>query len=682
MFKNSCLFFLIFSGLLWITNVQAQESSRIVNRSNTIQIIDGKEYFFHAVLQGQTMYSIARAYGVGVEDIERENPELREHGLRYNQMIRVPVAQDTPSSEPASQQTQREVVKETVYIEHQVKRRETVYGISRMYDISMDDLLKHNPEARRGLRVNMILRIPQIHEKVVNYITYQVPPQQTLFSISREYNVSIEELERLNPELRDGLMADQVIRIPMDGIEEQQPPFVSEPLPRIDDKPVTDPRPIDPYCLNPVFKDQYDVALLIPLYLNRFASANPSTMSPKHPSFTFIDYYEGILIALDSVRAKGADIRLHVFDVCDSLPKTRSVLRKSELARMDLIIGPFHPNSLELAGEFAKTRNIPIISPLYAEDNLLLQRFPNMFQATPSIQTQMNEMAKYISQYYPDENLILVHNNQPGTIRYVNEYKRALNRELNLRKYRRDSVNLAKIDGYFLNEGVYVGERITNVYVIHDSLLQTHHYDRPQMQSAYNNYMQKENLKEVVYNHEALEKLKSKMDADRENIFISLMGGQALISNYIRQLHQLRDTFDINVFAVPQWTNYESLEFRYLQNLNVHIYNSHFVDYNAKNNTDFIRRFRSQNHDEPGDNAFRAVHTGVFFFNALHRYGADFFKCMNFINMNKAASSPFWFQRVGNEESGWENKYVYLYKYEDYNLKKVSDTQKRMAARP
>jgi hypothetical protein len=46
---------------------------------------------FMQFYRGKPCFSIARAYGVTVEDIERENPELREHGLRYNQMIRIPV---------------------------------------------------------------------------------------------------------------------------------------------------------------------------------------------------------------------------------------------------------------------------------------------------------------------------------------------------------------------------------------------------------------------------------------------------------------------------------------------------------------------------------------------------------------------------------------------------------------
>jgi LysM repeat protein len=675
--KNYKILIFVVSVFIMSGIVNAQEGVRIINRSTTIQEINGKEYFIHAVLQGQTLFSIARAYGVTVEDIEKENQELKDHGLRYNQMIRIPVKKD---EHQPPQSPQREITTQTVYTEHQVKRRETVYGISRMYNISMEELIEHNPEIRTGLRVNSVLRIPRQEERVIDYISYHVMPQQTLFSISREFNVSIEELEKLNPELRDGLKAGQILRIPVES-EIQQPPFIVDPELRDEIRPVYQPVIHDPYCQNPRLKDTYNVALMIPLYLNRFESQDEFSLSPNHPSFAFMEYYEGMLIALDSIRGKGADIRLHVFDVSDSLPKTRAVLRNPEIARMDLIIGPFHPNSLELAGEFAKARNIPIISPLYNRDNQMLRKFPNMFQATPSQQEQMNEMARYVAQNHYEDNLIVVYDNLPASIQFVNEYKRVLNHELNLRQYQRDSINMARIDGYFLN-GVYVGERITNVYVLNDSLLDARRHGRNNLNQAYQEYMERDNLKDVIFTREGIDGLKGKMETSRRNILISLMGGQAVISNYTRQLHQLRDSFNITIYGVPQWATYESLDIRYLQNLNVHLFTPDFVDFDARNNIDFIRRFRTENHNEPGNDAFRAVQTGVYFFDALHRYGPEFYRCIDFINESTPSNTPFWFSRVEGNESGWENKFVYLYKYQNYRIRKVSDTQKRMVARP
>ena len=670
MLKKAFLILLAFFIVSGNEILNAQDSPPVVTRSHTIQVVDGKEYFFHPVLQGQTIFSIARVYGVSQDDIYEANPELRDHGLRFDQIIRIPVKQDDTPQQVASG-----AIKETSWIEHQVRRRETVYGISRQYDISQEELLRNNPHARAGLRPNMILRIPKQTERIVSFIEYTVPPGQTMFSLTREFNVTIEEIEKLNPQVKDGLKAGQIIRIPAEAGPEQQPPFVVEYRPiQITPEFPEDPIAVDPYCDEPRLKEYYNVALLIPLYLDRVNSELMENPDPRHPSFAFMQYYEGMLIALDSVRKMGADIRLSVFDVCDDAGKAHAALRKPEMANMDLIIGPFNANTMDIVAQFATRRNIPVVSPLHWEDNRQLVSYPLLFQATPSIQTQMDDMAKYVARNFTDDNIILVHNNQP--LNLIKGYKATLNRELNTIEYYRDSLNLAKIDGYFLN-GVYVGERLTNVYVLHDSLLQTRLTD--QDKSLYDQYMQRDYLKEVVYSRDGMEKIRKLLDPDKRNVLVTPMGGEALISDYTRQLNQMRDTFDITVFGVPQWRDYRSLDYRYLQNLRVHHFTSDFIDYDRIYNIDFIRRYRKENHVEPDRVAFRAVHTGMFFFSALMQYGTDFYKCMGLINKNKSSGSPFNFYKAYGENGGWENNFVYIFKYENYRLKDVKKPDPEMS---
>ena len=249
MLKKAFLILLSFLIISGNEILNAQDSPTVVTRSQTIQVVGGKEYSFHPVLQGQTLFSIARAYGVSQDDIYEANPELRDHGLRFDQIIRIPVKQHvTP------RQVESGAIKETTWVEHHVKRRETVYGISRQYGISQEELLRNNPHARTGLRPNMILSIPRQSERIVSFVEYTVPQGQTLFSISREFNVSIEEIEKLNPLLKDGLKAGQTIKIPAEAGPEQQPPFVVESRP-VEITPEFNESPIavDPFCDNPKF---------------------------------------------------------------------------------------------------------------------------------------------------------------------------------------------------------------------------------------------------------------------------------------------------------------------------------------------------------------------------------------------------------------------------------------------
>jgi len=669
--KKNIFFFLLLLCHTFCVHLSAQESPVTVNRSTTVQRVDGKEYFFHPVLQGQTLFSIARAYGVTVEEIINENPELRTHELRFDQIIRIPVKQQPAI---ASDKVQSETVKEVVYIDHQVKRRETVYGISRSYNISESELLEHNPNARAGLRANMILRIPRYRETTIHYSEYIVPPRQTLFSISREFGVSIPELEQLNPQLKDGLKAGQMIRIPAEPAYHTQPPFVhqgDDPDPAMDRKPVV----MDPYCSNPQIKSTYHVALMIPLYLEDITEEEGGSATMSDRSMRYLEYYEGIMIALDSVRARGADIRLSVYDVCESEVKARRTIWRPEMANMDLIIGPFDAKVFPLVAGFAKEKNIPIVSPFHADERDLLRRFPNMFQVTPDLETQLKYMASFVARNFPEDNIIVVHSNQPGITNLISMYKKELNDGLNHYRFQKDSANMAKIGGYFLN-GVYVGERISNVYVINDSLRKTQRAHGDMSNVDKNRYMGHENLTEVVYSRDGMQKLRQQFDTTRRNVIVTLMGGEANIANYTRQLYNLRDTFDLVVFGVPQWRDYRSLDFNYLQSLNTHIFTPEFIDYNDVANLNYIRRFRSVNHVEPEWMGFRAVETGMFFFTALMQYGSEFYRCIEFMNQHHTHNSPFLFKKPF-EEGGWENNFVFIFRHENYMVKDVRESRRQ-----
>lgn len=658
------LLFIILTGSF----VGAQESPVITNRSTTIQVVDGKEFFFHAVLQGQTLFSIARAYGVTVEDIIQQNPDLQGQELRFDQIIRIPVKHQTALPD----QPKTDKVIDITYIEHQVKRRETVYGISRMYNITEAQLIEHNPQARTGLRVNTILRIPRYQEKLVYFKEYLVPPGQTLFSISREYGVSIDELQRINPELKEGLRAGQTIRIPADP--GYQPPFLpSEQDEQI--KEISRPAAIvyeDPYCNEPVLKPYYNVALLIPLYLENFEKEELSDRD-RERAFPFMEYYEGIMIAVDSIRNMGVDIRLTVLDVCENEAKARALIWNRQLENKDLIIGPFFPEVLPVIANYAKDRNIPVVSPLPSDDRDLLRRYPNVFQAMPGILTQMLDMATFVVENYPDDNIILVHNNQPASSHLISGYKEALNDGLNRWQYYRDSINMKALDGYFFN-GVYVGEKITrNVHVINDSILKILRKNQRPSAPDFRRYASRDNISEIVFSRDGFDGLTNSMDSTQRNVIITLMGGEAIITNYTRQLNQLRDTFDMVVFGVPQWRDYRSVDNNYLQNLRVHIFTNDFINYNRESNLHFIRRYRNRNHVEPQSMGFAAVQTGMYFFSALAEFGPDFSRCIHAINENRNYSTPFFFKRPYGEEGGWENHFVYIFTYRNFSTWDVRD---------
>ncbi len=91
-----------------------------------------------------------------------------------------------------------------VFIIHKVGEKETVYGLSRRYGTTVDEIIKYNPTADAGLEIGQILKIPYVAKTAVRNVsgsngsTHTVAEKETLYSIARMYNVSVDELKQWN----------------------------------------------------------------------------------------------------------------------------------------------------------------------------------------------------------------------------------------------------------------------------------------------------------------------------------------------------------------------------------------------------------------------------------------------------------------------------------------------------
>jgi LysM repeat protein len=685
--KHKGYFLIALFIMLFQAEVSAQFEPAPVTRSEVIETINGKAYYIHTVKQGQTLFSIARAYEVTPQAIASENPEFPDliEVVRTGQVIRIPrTATVQPAQRPAAQATSarqapssgqpsaaqppqimRATITVTEFAEHEVGRRETLYGIARKYNISQEEILHFNPEARSGLRFRQVLQIPRRITRPVDYFYYTVAPGETNFGLSARFGITQEELIALNPEVEEqGLKAGQRVRIPgrvaqaMGAIPPQQDGYVLFPVDTVPKELTV----ADAYCLDPQLKQNYNVALLIPLFLDQLDESSPNVPA-DHISFTFIQYYQGILIALDSIRQTGTNITLHPFDVGRDLATVRNLTRQADFSNMDLIIGPFYPETIGFVAGFGLRNGIPVVSPLL-DDPSQLKNFPNLFQVNPSMQTQLSSLAGYLARTYPDQNIILVHNNQPQAQSLIQGFKVSLREELDYIRRFGDSLDLARVDGYFFN-GALVGGRRTNVLVASDSLRVVQNQTKLLREN-----MPSPEIKEVIYNTVGLGGLTNAFEKDKKNVVITLIGGEAFLSNYLRELNQLTGQYDLTLFGTPQWNDYQTIDPRYFETLNVHIFSPDFIEYRDQHIRDFVYRYREVFRTEPSVDAFRGVQAGYFFFNALGRYGKQFPRCMDQLNV-PGYQNPFLFEKLETKDDGWENLKFILYRHRDYRRENV-----------
>ncbi|WP_339886934.1 LysM peptidoglycan-binding domain-containing protein [uncultured Flavobacterium sp.] len=196
-----------------------------------LKISDKKQFIEHEVLSGETLNSLSKRYGVSVEEIEKENEKVLKKGLQAGSTLKMLVSQnlfinDEPEQVISTISTEDDNNNTTTEVMHKVNSGETLYSISKKYGISVNEISKANTATlQNGLQSGQMLKIkakvPVVvnedkNEKIIKtdlktteisnpdditIIKHQVQPKETLYSISKKYNVSIEDIKQQNEEL-------------------------------------------------------------------------------------------------------------------------------------------------------------------------------------------------------------------------------------------------------------------------------------------------------------------------------------------------------------------------------------------------------------------------------------------------------------------------------------------------
>ena len=128
---------------------------------------------------------------------------------------------------PTADSLRLETINGKQFIIHQVEARETLFGISRRYGVVMASVIEANPDADGGIEVGQILRIPYSGKKRVTDAssTHEVGPKETLFGISRMYNVTVDDLKAWNNLTSNDLNLGQtlIVRKPLTPTPQDKP---------------------------------------------------------------------------------------------------------------------------------------------------------------------------------------------------------------------------------------------------------------------------------------------------------------------------------------------------------------------------------------------------------------------------------------------------------------------------
>jgi len=344
-------------------------------------------------------------------------------------------------------------IQDDQYFLHTVERGQTVYSISVMYRVTVDDIHRLNPQSKAVIRVGEALKIPQVSG---SYIYHTIQPQETLYGVSQKYQIKGEYIIAANPGLSTQTFSiGKIIRIPVN--------LVSQPAQGGNDL-------LNRSRINSLLSQTYtpkevnmiNVALLLPFGLKENAATTKDTREKM------TEYMEGFLMALKSVKKDKISVHLQIYDIGTGLGEIPAILNKTEMQDVHLLIGGLSDEQIKLLSQFANEKEIPYLIPLASQTNEPLYN-SNVYQInTPHSHLYSKASLAFINKYGRD-NIIIVSDNASSSNQ--KDFIEILKRDLQEKKIQFKTVTMG---GNFNNDiNILLNKVGRNVIVPSDDTSET-----------------------------------------------------------------------------------------------------------------------------------------------------------------------------------------------------------------
>ncbi len=362
------------------------------------------------------------------------------------------------------------------YYLHRIEKSQSLYAISKLYNVSIEDLYKCNPDLKAGAKANQEIKVPfaaapapppataslatSAASVVVidtnRYQTYKISKGETMYSLSRKLNLSDKELLNYNPSLSTGLRDGQLIIIGEKNRKKISVPAAqNKPILTQREKPGT--MVMDTLSNRMVAKpkkSEYRIALMLPFKLEQTLAMDNNELARSNSNFPStpalaVDFYLGFKKAVDSLNSPGFDVNLQLYDVDEKdSARAAEISNDPGFRQLDMVFGPLHANTFKIVSKRAKEIGIPVISPTTQQNKIL---YNNLYisKTSPSQFTLMESLADYLidSLIKNNANIILMTLNERDRkeLSFVTAFKKHYNeRQRSLGKTTRDTVTLAK----------------------------------------------------------------------------------------------------------------------------------------------------------------------------------------------------------------------------------------------
>ena len=569
--------------------------SLIDSRKNNNSTIQQSNPFVHIVKKGETLYGLSKTYGVSQEDIIANNPQVRA-GLKLGQEIVIP----QPSvKESANEQLNMEG--NVLY--HTIKQGETLYRLSKNYNISIENILKLNPGVspenfKIGTVIKIVANAPKTEKRettVTVMESYIAETGDNLKKIAKRTGVDIDDLEDANPNVGK-VKTGMTIQIPVaktDSVDVVVSEGNEYELQHNDSERIKEIYDSIHYLNS---SKSINVALMLPFMLNNSVETKQSKL--------YTEFYKGFLLALKDVNERYNDneINVYTYDTEGTTDKLMSILSIDEVKEMDLIFAPDVLEQLDSISSFSKSNGIYVVNTFSVKDENY-DNNPYMFQINIPQDNMYADVCDWISKDFKDYEVVFIH------------------KKGNAKKDIADNLR-----GYLEQERRIVKD------------------------VEYSSVLTCEELLEVV-------------NVNEKTLFIPTSGTKASLSQMIPALKKLKDEnpmMESAVVGYPEWSVYMEDWKQDFHTINAHFYSRVFVDEKAND----FEKFNSEYQKWYGEDLIESTpcfgylgyDTGKYFLSEICKNGKDF-------NQNSSEyvglQSSFEFDRI-NSWSGFVNQALYL----------------------
>lgn len=569
--------------------------------------------FTHTVTKGQSLYSISSMYNVSIEDIIRLNPGS-EKTIRAGQVLNIP---------------QKSAGGQVVF--HTIQAGETLYKLTVKYGVTAERICRANPGlSAKNFRIGQVIAIPAVaQEEVATPQPEAVPAPQvttpvkeeglqpncremhkikrkeTVYSISRMYGITEEELIAANSEIKGKkLKKGKFLCIPYTKNKKDQ----------VTPKPEATVAPTDTELFDKNKKESRKFSTIkaaVVLPFNVDGTGNPDEQ------LRMVEYYEGFLMAVDSLKEKGVSIDLYTYDSGKTTASVSQVLNKPEMKSMDIIFGPAHADQVKPMADFAKKNNVRLVVPFTSKGDDVFDN-PSVYQINTPQSYLYSEVYEHYLRKFPNAHVIFLdaetgHNDKDDFIKGLKEELK--NKQITFKELKGESIN---------PEG-----------------------------------------------------MKLAVDSLRENVIIPTSGKNVALIKILPQMivtAREHPNYDMKLFGYPEWQTYTHDHLSSFFELDTYFYSSFYTNNLFPAAIQFTQSYRRWFSKDMANTYPRygmlGFDTAFFFLQGLHKYGSNFEDNMNNM-MVTPIQTGFKFDRVNNWGGFINRKVFFVHFTKNYELIKL-----------